>query len=82
MIIKCINCNKRFEVNPDLIPNEGRNIQCGACNHIWFFNKKDQIYIDKDDYKLHKKEVQPSQINNEINKVDNIIEKKEKSSVK
>ena len=39
MIIECINCNKKFEVNSDLIPNEGRSIQCGSCNHIWFFNK-------------------------------------------
>ena len=31
--------NKKFEVNSDLIPNEGRTIQCGSCNHTWFFNK-------------------------------------------
>ena len=40
MIISCINCNKKFEVNADLIPSEGRNIQCGSCNHIWFFKKE------------------------------------------
>ena len=40
MIIQCINCNKKFEVNSDLIPSEGRNIQCGSCNHLWFFKKK------------------------------------------
>ena len=39
MIIECVNCNKKFEVNSDLIPNEGRTIQCGSCNHTWFFNK-------------------------------------------
>ena len=37
MIIECINCNKKFLVNSDLIPTEGRSIQCGSCNHIWFF---------------------------------------------
>ena len=41
MIIECINCNKKFEVNSDLIPSSGRSIQCGSCNHVWFFNKKD-----------------------------------------
>ena len=40
MIIECINCNKKFEVNSDLIPIEGRTIQCGLCNHIWFFKKR------------------------------------------
>ena len=41
MIIECINCSKKFDVNSDLIPSEGRTIQCGSCNHIWFFKKKD-----------------------------------------
>ena len=39
MIIDCIKCNKKFEVNSDLIPSEGRTIQCGSCNHVWFFKK-------------------------------------------
>jgi predicted Zn finger-like uncharacterized protein len=45
MIIECINCSKKFKVNADLIPSEGRNIQCGSCNHIWFFKKDNQIQI-------------------------------------
>ena len=45
MIIECINCNKKFEVNSDLIPKEGRNIQCGSCNHLWFFEKNNQINL-------------------------------------
>ena len=40
MIIDCINCNKKFEVDSDLIPANGRDIQCGSCNHLWFFKKK------------------------------------------
>jgi predicted Zn finger-like uncharacterized protein len=42
MIIVCINCNKKFSVESQLIPDEGRNIQCGSCNHIWFFDKNIQ----------------------------------------
>jgi len=45
MIIECINCNKKFEVNSDLIPSEGRNIQCGSCNHLWFFEVNNQINL-------------------------------------
>jgi len=39
MIIECINCNKKFEVDPDLIPEKGRYIQCGSCGHKWFYKK-------------------------------------------
>ena len=46
MIIECINCNKKFEVNSDLIPKEGRNIQCGSCNHLWFFEKNNQLNLE------------------------------------
>ena len=42
MIINCINCSKKFNVNSELIPEEGRTIQCGSCNHIWFFTKNSQ----------------------------------------
>ena len=42
MIIDCINCSKKFNVNSELIPNIGRTIQCGSCNHIWFFRKENQ----------------------------------------
>ena len=47
MIIACINCDKKFNVNSDLIPNEGRTIQCGSCNHVWFFKKDDQTNDNK-----------------------------------
>ena len=39
MIIQCINCNKKFEVDPELIPEKGRTIQCGSCDHNWFYKK-------------------------------------------
>ena len=45
MIIECTNCNKKFEVDPELIPDKGRSIQCGSCNHKWFFKKDIQESI-------------------------------------
>ena len=42
MIIECVKCSKKFEVNSDLIPEAGRSIQCGSCNHIWFFKLDDK----------------------------------------
>ena len=45
MIIECTNCNKKFEVDPELIPEKGRSIQCGSCNHKWFYKKDTQETI-------------------------------------
>jgi predicted Zn finger-like uncharacterized protein len=39
MIIVCENCNKKFEINDNLIPERGRLLQCGSCDHQWFFKK-------------------------------------------
>ena len=41
MIISCPNCNKQFKINPSLIPDNGRDVKCGACDHVWFYKIKD-----------------------------------------
>jgi predicted Zn finger-like uncharacterized protein len=50
MIINCIKCTKKFEVNASLIPDNGRTIQCGSCNHVWFYKPK--IDLSKNEIKL------------------------------
>ena len=42
MIITCPNCNKQFKIDNSLIPDEGRDLQCGSCNHIWFYNVQEK----------------------------------------
>jgi predicted Zn finger-like uncharacterized protein len=59
MIIDCINCTKKFEVNASLIPDNGRTIQCGTCNHVWFYKPK--IEQSKNEIKT---EVSSSKSNN------------------
>jgi predicted Zn finger-like uncharacterized protein len=66
MIIDCINCTKKFEVNASLIPDNGRTIQCGTCNHVWFYEPK--IEQSKNEIKT---EVFSSNSNN------NVVENKE-----
>ena len=86
MIIECINCNKQFQVNSELIPKEGRTIQCGSCNHIWFYknieipkkkviNKKTKIN-EKFEKTLKKND------KNLVNQIDTIINKKDKALIK
>ena len=40
MIVQCNNCHKKFDLDAILIPEEGRLLQCSACNNTWFFKKK------------------------------------------
>ena len=40
MIITCPSCNKKFNVDASLIPQNGRILQCGFCEHKWFFKKE------------------------------------------
>ena len=80
MIIQCINCNKKFNVNSDLIPSTGRNIQCGSCNHVWFFNN-DQIDRKIDNDQINK-EIDFDKIKKQEIKNDNQILAKEEISTK
>ena len=40
MIIDCLSCNKKFDIDENLIPEKGRLVQCSSCNHKWFFKKE------------------------------------------
>ena len=42
MIITCPNCNKQFKIDSNKIPKKGRNLQCGSCEHAWFFKIEDE----------------------------------------
>ena len=69
MIIECINCKKKFNVNSTLIPQNGRKIKCGSCGHIWYFTFGD----------IHQSQVNNQFSINKTNKItkDTIIEKVE-----
>mgnify|MGYP001297641226 CR=1 FL=1 len=40
MLVICNNCNKKFSIDDQLIPDSGRLLQCGSCDHKWFFKKE------------------------------------------
>ena len=87
MIIECINCNKIFEVNSELIPSKGRTIQCGACNHTWFYTPNQSVKKEFNNFKKKitqpKKEPKPSLRNKTLsNEIDKIINKKDKALIK
>ena len=43
MIIECPCKKKKFNIDINLIPAEGRNLQCGSCDRVWFYKKENPI---------------------------------------
>ena len=37
MIITCPCEKKQFKIDSSLIPQEGRELQCGSCEKVWFY---------------------------------------------
>lgn len=35
MIVICPNCSKRYMLDDNLVPEEGRQVRCIACHHVW-----------------------------------------------
>tara|TARA_Y100000389_G_C17242360_1_gene403789 strand:- start:183 stop:674 length:492 start_codon:yes stop_codon:yes gene_type:complete len=56
MIISCPNCKKNFKIDPSLIPEDGRDLKCGSCDHVWLYKVQNKISIplslkkNSDDY--------------------------------
>ena len=65
MIITCPNCNKQFKIDNTLITDEGRDLQCGSCNYIWF-------------YKLEEKNNEVLKLNQDVVTEDNEIKAQNK----
>jgi len=42
MIITCPCEKKQFEIDSSLIPQEGRELQCGSCEKVWFYIPKNE----------------------------------------
>ena len=88
MIIKCEQCNKKFEIESTLIPEKGRLLQCSSCAHQWFYKKEileeTEVVIKKQDIKSKKNEPPVEEINNikVFEDVAPVKEKKRKHSYK
>ena len=85
MIITCPCCKKKFNVDSNLIPNNGRLLKCGTCNETWFFNKEDiTTYKTKEnysfDYSPKQKEKSKDNSNVPTNKGAELVKYRTKSS--
>ena len=63
MIIECPACSKKFNIDEKLIPDEGRLLKCGNCDHTWFFKKEENIKSKAETIKINEIEESKSEIN-------------------
>ncbi len=78
MHIECENCNKKFELDSNLIPENGRELQCGSCEHIWFFKKKINIIKKNEIIEDQDINIEKEQIKKKIKKVKKELHEDEK----
>ena len=61
MIITCGQCHKKFEIESNLIPKNGRLLQCSSCSHKWFYKRdileETKVVLEQQDTKTKKKEI-------------------------
>ena len=76
MIIECPACSKKFNIDEKLIPDEGRLLKCGNCDHTWFYNKEENLKLETDTIKINEIEENKSEIN--IEPVDEPIKQTKK----
>ena len=91
MIITCPNCNKKFKIDNSLIPVEGRDLQCGSCNHVWVYKineenskilkLKEEIDINDIETKVDKNNEEIVENKNPLTKIETELnnQKKEKN---
>ena len=83
MIISCDQCHKKFEIDSNLIPKDGRLLECGSCNHKWFYkqdieDKTEEIIIEPQLKNIEEENIDPIQTNiSQINEFDTSFKKKE-----
>ena len=75
MIITCPNCNKQFQIDNSLIPDEGRDLQCGSCNHLWFY----KIEEKNNEILELKQEIISENIETKVENKEDKIEEKQQS---
>ena len=78
MIITCPNCNKKFKIDNSLIPDEGRDLQCGSCNHVWLYKigeEDSKILKLKEEIDINDIETKVDKNNEEIVENKNLLTK-------
>lgn len=43
MLIRCPKCKSVYEISPDVLPEDGRNMQCSVCSEKFFCRRSDAL---------------------------------------
>ena len=96
MIITCNNCNKKFDIDSNLIPDKGRLLQCASCNYKWFFKKEilentvspivedignDNVSVFDQNNPTNNDEINPADLSKEEVEIDTVEELDEKIEI-
>ena len=63
MIIECPACSKKFNIDEKLIPDEGRLLKCGNCDHTWFYKKEENLKLETESIKINEIKENKTEIN-------------------
>ena len=63
MIIECPACSKKFNIDEKLIPDEGRLLKCGNCDHTWFYKKEENLKLETETIRINEIQENKSEIN-------------------
>ena len=83
MIIQCVNCNKKFEIQDKLIPDDGRLLECGSCAHQWHYTPITKLELtDVVQTKVDEVQVKTDEVQIKDEPAEQLIVKKTKKKSK
>ena len=83
MIIQCVNCNKKFEIQDKLIPDDGRLLECGSCAHQRHYTPITKLELtDEVQSKVDEVQVKTDEVQIKDDPAEQLIVKKTKKKSK
>ena len=74
MKISCPSCKKKFNLDDSLIPENGRLLQCGFCNHKWFYEKNTKLIDEHSELNIPSEPLLNENLTKKISSVDTSVE--------
>ena len=81
MIISCEKCNKKFELDNNLIPETGRLLQCGSCSYQWHYKPKIKVETSDEEIELNNEVIQDEE-EADVEKVEDLNVSKNRETKK
>ena len=83
MIISCLNCNKKFNLDEKLIPENGRLLQCSGCNHKWHYSiqKKENVNLSEKNHEIKNNDDKEISINPSLSFKETTVSKIKKADI-